>query len=134
MYTIILLLSLVPHTEPIEYCGNLQVNHIYNVSTQFGQPQVTEQPYWIGWRCNPEYPVVDWWRSYNNERVWINDGKYYLLLYDNKYSRYVLIIADKYDHVWTPYDIEAEQRQELEKDFGLKHKEYRRGLLFTKPQ
>lgn len=128
---ILLLFSLVPHTEPVVEVGHLKVNHIYDVNPEWKQITITNS-YILGQRKNSE--IYDWWRQYDGQRILQSDGKYYFLLYDKKYNRYVYIKSDKFSDVFTEYDVELRQRKEWQEQYGFNHKEYRRGLLGTKPQ
>jgi len=129
--------ALVPQESmAVERCGDLELNHIWTVREDQwgGQAQVTVASYWLGWRegAGDDEPVVDWWRRYGDERVWLDNGRAFMLLNDG--DRYVLIIARRWRQHWTPYDVELEQRRDLEERFGAKHHEYRRGLAGSQPQ
>jgi len=137
MTALLILGALVPQDSlAVERCGELELNHIWSTQEDpwGGQPQVSIASYWLGWRAGAgdDEPVVDWWRRYADERVWLSDGRAYMLICDTQ--RLVLVIAKRWRQHWTPHDVELEQRRELEERFGADHRKYRRGLAGSKPQ
>lgn len=84
--------------------------------------------YWLGWDVTRDDPIVDWWRQYHKERVWLSGGEYWAMI-DG-----VLVKARKVWTVVSTYDIELAQRQRLRDWYGMDHKKYRRGLGGEKPK
>lgn len=101
----------------VEQCDILMLNHIQDGAS-----------YWVGWDVTRGDPIVDWWRQYRKELVWINGGEYWALI-DG-----VLVKARRSWVVLATYDIELAQRQRLRDWYGMDHKKYRRGLGGEKPK
>jgi hypothetical protein len=114
-------IGFIPQSEMrVDRCDLLMINHIHRNNAV--------SSYWLGWGLRSDYPVVDWWRHYRQERVWRSDGAYWVQI-DG-----VLVKSKRGFVVVSSYDIEHEQRRELFDRFRLHHKDYRRGLGGVKPQ
>ena len=134
------LLGLVPQEHiATARCGLLQLNHVCTVrELPWNQGfEVNERAYWLGWReivKDGDELVVDWWRCYRGQHVYRNHDRCYLFLRDGQTGRPVRVIAKRFEHYWSQYDIEREQQRRYKEKWGFDHKLYRRGLAGAKPQ
>jgi len=124
----------------VERCGTLELNHVWScLPDPWGgqNHQIRIASYWLGRRRIEEcedYWLVDWWRLYQGEQLWLDDSRCCILLRDKLSGRSVLVIARRFRQTWTSYDVEREQHQEITRKYKVDRKIYRRGLAGMKPK
>lgn len=134
-----LALAFVPQqTLATDRCGTIELNHVMTVREHpWNGIEIDVCSYWLGRRrlaeCGDVW-IVDWWREYHDEQVVRMERRVSVILFDNRYRRSVLVVADAYRETWTFHDVEWEQRKMLTEKYGADHHLYRRGLAGAKPQ